>query len=302
TTGDKYLYCYTTNPNGAATDGNTANNRLSRRLTIKATNAAMPVVQSFSATTFPPSQWTNKRYDCNTGWGRNTTAYFSAPASMYFNNFGQTPGNAKRIFDLYTQPINLSTQPNPTLSFNVAYAQRNASTLDTLEILISTDCGYTYTSVYKKWGTALETASATTSAFIPTSTQWRNEVINLTAYATATNAIFIVRNITKGGNNVYIDDITVDQLQGIELNDVSDLVTVFPNPTSGLFQINIPASNQVSYVSVVSALGETVIHKNTIEAGLTSTTFDLSNFVNGVYFVTIENENGKAVKKVSLNK
>jgi hypothetical protein len=80
------------------------------------------------------------------------------------------------------------------------------------------------------------------------------------------------------------------------------LVTVFPNPTSGLFQINIPASNQVSYVSVVSALGETVIHKNTIEAGLTSTTFDLSNFVNGVYFVTIENENGKAVKKVSLNK
>jgi hypothetical protein len=301
TTGDKYLYCYTTNPNGGI-DNNTANDRLSRRLTIKAANAAMPIVQSFSAATFPPSQWTNKRYDCNTGWGRNTSAYFSAPASMYFNNFAQTAANAKRVYDLYTQPINLSTQPNPTLSFNVAYAQRNTTTQDTLEVLISTDCGYTYTTIYKKWGTTLETAAATTIAFVPTSAQWRNEVIDLTPYATATNAMLIFRNTTKAGNNVYIDDITIDQLQGIDVNVVSDLVTIYPNPGTGIFHINMPTQQHQSFVTVVSALGETVIQKFAIEPGMNSTSVDITKFGNGIYFITIESESGKVVKKISLNK
>jgi hypothetical protein len=138
--------------------------------------------------------------------------------------------------------------------------------------------------------------------FVPTSAQWRNEVIDLTPYATATNAMLIFRNTTKAGNNVYIDDITIDQLQGIDVNVVSDLVTIYPNPGTGIFHINMPTQQHQSFVTVVSALGETVIQKFAIEPGMNSTSVDITKFGNGIYFITIESESGKVVKKISLNK
>lgn len=299
--GDRYFYAYTTNPNGGA-DANPANDRISGRFYVKAANAALPLVQSFTSTTFPPTAWTSKKYDCTTGWVRTTTAFASSPAAMYFNNFTQTATNSGRIFDLITQPINISAAATPTLTFNVAYAQRTGSITDTLEVLISTDCGYTFTSVFKKFGTALETAPAQATAFTPTANQWRNESVNLSAYASATNAILVFRNTTKAGNNVYVDDISVDQLQGINTIDLTADVSVYPNPTNGLFNINFSNTNQTDYtVSVVNALGETVISKMNVSAGSQSATVDLSGKTKGLYFVLISGEKGNVVKKITLN-
>ncbi len=301
TTGDRYFYTYTTNPNGS-TDANIANDRISGRFSVKAANAALPLVQSFSTTTFPPAAWTSKKYDCTTGWARNTAAFASSPASMYFNNFSQTAVTSRRIYDLITQPIDISTAATPILGFNVAYAQRTGNVSDTLEILISTDCGYSFTSIYKKFGATLETAPAQGTAFIPTTAQWRYEAINLSAYASATNAILIFRNITKAGNNVFVDDISVDQLQGINTIDFNNQVAIYPNPTDGVFTISLNNVNQADCaISVVNALGETVVSKINISAGSQLATVDMSGKTKGLYFVLIECGSGKVVKKLTLN-
>ena len=299
--GDRYFYTYTSNPNGG-TDANPANDRLTGRFYVKAANAALPLIQSFTATTFPPTAWSSKKYDCTTGWVRTTTAFASSPAAMVFNNFTQTATNSGRIFDLITQPVNISTAPNPTLTFNVAYAQRTGSITDTLEVLISTDCGYAYTSIFKKFGTALETAPAQGTAYSPTANQWRNESVNLSAHASAANAILVFRNTTKAGNNIYVDDITLDQLQGINTVDFTNDVSVFPNPTNGLFTISFASANQSDYVvSVVNALGETVISKMNVSAGSQLATVDMSGKTKGLYFVLITSDKGNVVKKLTLN-
>ena len=299
--GDRYFYTYTSNPNGG-TDANPANDRLTGRFYVKAANAALPLIQSFTATTFPPTAWSSKKYDCTTGWVRTTTAFASSPAAMVFNNFTQTATNSGRIFDLITQPVNISTAPNPTLTFNVAYAQRTGSITDTLEVLISTDCGYTYTSVFKKFGTALETAPSQGTAYAPAANQWRNESVNLSAHASAANAILVFRNTTKAGNNIYVDDITLDQLQGINTVDFTNDVSVFPNPTNGFFNISFASANQSDYVvSVVNALGETVISKMNVSAGSQLATVDMSGKTKGLYFVLITSDKGNVVKKLTLN-
>ncbi|MEO8151401.1 MAG: T9SS type A sorting domain-containing protein [Bacteroidia bacterium] len=298
TAADHLFYCYTTNPNGAA-DGNVVNDRITGNFIGKSVNTALPLLKDFTSALFPPAYWTNKKYDCSTGWARTTTAFQSSPASIYFNNFAQTATNSGRYYDLYTQTIDLSSATNASMAFWVAYAPKTVSNSDTLEVLISTDCGYTYTSIYKKWGSTLQTAVAQTTAFVPTASQWRQDFINLGAYATVTNAMFIFRNITTAGNNMYLDDIQFDNALAIADNQIQNGFNIYPNPTTGLFNItcDFNSANAVK-VSVVNVLGKLISEQSVLPATGNTIALDLSKASKGVYFVRLETKNGTVVKKL----
>ena len=58
-----------------------------------------------------------------------------------------------RIDELYSPQVTYAGVDSVTLSFDVAAAATtDGSPTDTLEVLITKDCGNTFTSVYKKWG------------------------------------------------------------------------------------------------------------------------------------------------------
>jgi PKD repeat protein len=100
------------------------------------------------------------------------------------------------------------------MTFDVAYAAYDATYTDGLQVLISTDCGTTWTSLYNKTGTTvatgnLPTAAATTASFVPTTAQWRTETINLNTYVGNAGAILAFRNLADYGNNLYIDNINI---------------------------------------------------------------------------------------------
>lgn len=84
-----------------------------------------------------------------------------------------------------------------------------------------------------------------------------------------------------------------------ELNEIEKNIILFPNPSNGIFNINIDPSfdNQLFEIEVFDLLG------NKIES-LTSanTIIDLSNSLKGIYFVKIISENNEViVKKIILN-
>jgi hypothetical protein len=299
--GDHIFYCYTTTPNGA-TDGNPVDDRLTRKFRGKPANIALPLLQDFTSITFPPAGWDNKKFDCLTGWARTTTAFQSSPASIFFNNFIQTTTKIRRPSDLYTQTIDLTSMSNPHLGFYLAYAPKTGAASDSLQVLISTDCGYTYTSLFKKGGVDLQSAAAQSTAFTPTAAQWRHESIDLNPYATATNAIIVFRNITGAGNNLYLDDIAIDQTQGINNMPASDDISIYPNPGDGLFYLNIPNKNNSPIkITVVNSLGAMVTKKTiTNDAGQTIT-LDLRNNSRGIYFAKIETNKGVTVKKLAVD-
>jgi PKD repeat protein len=101
------------------------------------------------------------------------------------------------------------------LTFDVAYAPYDATFFDGLEVLVSTNCGASFTTVYSKSNTVLATRSATTAAFTPSgSSQWRTETIDLTPYI-GQNAVEVVfKNLAGNGNNLYIDNINITGVTG----------------------------------------------------------------------------------------
>ena len=79
--------------------------------------------------------------------------------------------------EVRTPRLNFNNLFNAKLTFDVAHAAYNTSYIDGLEVLVSNDCGATFTSVYSKSGIILATVPTTNTYFTPTAGQWRNDTI-----------------------------------------------------------------------------------------------------------------------------
>jgi len=126
---------------------------------------------------------------------------------MRINNYS-SPNSTGRVDTLYSPVVNLSGLAASQLRFDVAYAQYTGKA-DTLTILAAANCGTNYQVVYRKGGTALATASARTSSFTPTSSEWRTETINLSAFSGASSVQFVFVSRSAYGNYIYMDNINM---------------------------------------------------------------------------------------------
>lgn len=99
----------------------------------------------------------------------------------------------------------------------------------------------------------------------------------------------------KGVGFTYPDDWTV----GINENVLSESdLSLYPNPTAGNLMISVKNVNEFNY-TVMDVVGN-LIANNHVNG--TKTTIDLTNNALGVYFVTIDTENGSVTKKAILTK
>ena len=310
TAGTHTLTVYTSNPNGAS-DGNATNDQGTTTFTIIAGNGVnLPFTEGFEGTTFVPAGWQLENSDAADTWARTTTAFKSGVASAKMDNY--TNDFTGQSDAMITPGINLTSMPSPQLTFQVAYKLYTSPTAatpysDTLDVMISTDCGATYTSIYKKFGAALTTTTPTfaASAFTPTAAQWRLETVSLATYASAQNAYIKFRNGSEYENNLYIDDINITGSVGLnEQANYSALVNVYPNPSNGQLSIEIAnnVGGQSCEISIYNVIGQKVLTTNS-EKGLSSVqTIDMSSLSNGVYQVEVKSNNKSTFKKVVLNK
>lgn len=172
--------------------------------------AALPLSEGFTNVSFPPTNWSLVNVDASaTSWARNATVGIAPTAgySMWFDNFAFN--DAGNLDELRTPRLNFQSLSSAQMTFDVAYAPYDATYYDGLEVLISTDCAQTFTSVYLKSSTVLATAAAQTTAFVPLSAQWRAETINLTPYIGQQNVVIAIRNLAGYGNNLYVDNINI---------------------------------------------------------------------------------------------
>ena len=102
----------------------------------------------------------------------------------------------------------------PTLLFDVSYAQYSTQFFDELAVLVSEDCGSSYDTLYLKGGTNLATTSPTTTVYIPSSpADWRTDTVSLSAL-NSDLVQFQILGICGYGNNLYLDNIRVIDLAG----------------------------------------------------------------------------------------
>ena len=115
----------------------------------------------------------------------------------------------------------------------------------------------------------------------------------------------INQTFTATTNGNYAVEVTVgsctetsacENITGVGINETANhVVSIYPNPTNGMVNINLGSNNSTVNYSITSIEGKV------IETGKTSTnniTVDLSNESKGVYFVKINTENTSTVYKL----
>ena len=284
---------YTKLPNGGI-DSQTSNDTI--RLTARyfATVPA-PVFQGFESGTFPPPNWGLVNQDGQRTWLRTTLASSSGIASVLIDNYNY---DARGTDDDIESPIvSYNGIDSAKLTFSLAHATyaypgSTGIPLDTLQILVTKDCGNTFTMVYNKWGEDLQTVNNPntpyTDFFIPNQSQWREESVDLTsALGSSGLAQIIIRSKGNYGNSLFIDNVNITtKILPLKLKMNGYMIS--PNPFNSSFSVQhyIKPAN-LRGIQVMNASGQVVFKQNFNGNAQSYIDIDLSRYAAGVYFVRL---------------
>lgn len=240
---------------------------------------------------FLPSGWFQTNYDGNGQWALSSTAggFGTTSQSAIFEGYNidseGTPDDLNVLFN--TQNTSLVN-----LTFDVAYAEYGGQYSDTLEVLISTDCGVTFTSVFLKGGATLGTAPNSSEYFTPTATQWRNESVDISNFSGFDKLVVAFRNIGHWGNNIYLDNINLSTNLGIQAT--SNDFNVFPNPICAGSTLHFSGVETGAQIKIVDPSGKLMMRTK-----LTSNEISIpAHYSSGVYWINIETKTEIVNKKM----
>ncbi len=242
------------------------------------------------------------------GYSRDiATALFDSDASVPQNQFSILDGpyyqlgavggfgnsNRSIIFQFYaiqTGEMNLIFQKaelgaNSTLSFDHTYRQYQSEN-DRLEILVSTDCGTTWTGVFDKAGSTLATLAASTNQYVPSgSTGWLNNSVDLSAYDGMDDVIVRFKATSAYGNNMFVDNISMNTTLSIDDVSLLNSIKLHPNPSSDFIQVSgLTTSENYSIYNILGAkISQGAVSDNQM--------INIENFTNGMYFMKFDNGN-----------
>jgi hypothetical protein len=236
---------------------------------VKAFNMAgsmnAPLSEDFNSGNFPPLNWSLVNPDAAISW-RDYSVGNTNPGSAFVNTFNYSLTGERD--DLVTPNINFQGVDSVTLSFDLSAAtfSNPGSTdvpLDTLEVLVSKDCGNSFTTVYKKWGEELQTLgdpnNGQSSEYFPVgASQWRKETIDLTSQGVQGPVMVFFRTTNNFENNIFIDNVNL-KTRILPERIKQQGYLVLPNPFRNSFSVwhvQVPAG--LRYIHVYNAVGQLV--------------------------------------------
>jgi len=229
--------------------------------------------------------------------------------------FGQSTKSI--IFDFYSwghadvgsltmQKIDLTSLTTPKLMFTHAYAQYNTSATsqnERFEVLASTDCGSTWTSLFNKGGGDLATTTPKTTRLFPTASEWVTTTLDLSSYANTSDLVIKFKGTSVfNGNSLYLDNIWIaNGALGLDEPTLAGLNT-YPNPASDMAKVEIDLSKEAMVgVNVYSNAGQLVIaiDATLLAAGTHGIDLNVGDLANGMYTAQV-NIDG-AIRSVRLS-
>ena len=196
--------------NGQADEGNSYNTHSETYMAV-VTSDAETASEDFSGSDIPDS-WS---LDDQTG------GYcYIYQGALIFNSYSISSGG---IAELSAPLLNFSNTPNPHLFFDLCYKRYNDYSNDRLQIMVSSDCGSTWTSVFNKAGADLATGANTTSNYVADT--YVSQTIDLSQFALQERVIVKFVFTSDYGNNIWIDNINITNI---------DLPAVTTSPVTGI--------------------------------------------------------------------
>jgi len=127
----------------------------------------------------------------------------------------------------------------------------------------------------------------------PASSTQQNPTI---IYNTAGTYNVTLKATNAGGNNTYTrtNYIVANDCSDVE-DDIASQVSIYPNPTDGIININIPESRAT--VKISNVIGKEV---KVLKLNSTENSIDLSSLSPGMYFVEVQLADRKFVSKLNI--
>ena len=295
--GNHSINVFTTLPNNVTDEDPTNDGLVKPYIVNQVFSLPGSVTEEFSSGTFPPTNWAIVNPNADITWQRNASIGNRTAGSAYFNDFVNT--TVDRYDDLAMPNYSYSGIDSIFLSFNLAHITKTlpgttGSRLDTLTVLLSKDCGNTFTTVYKKYGEDLQTVNdpnfqISLSNFIPLASQWRRDSVNLGKSLGATEPLFQVVFRFSGNmeNNLYLDDVNL-RTQILPARLKNDGYLILPNPfrtTFGVWHYQVPTT--LRYINVYNSTGQLVYSKQFPNGGEKYFQIDLGGRAAGTYTVNL---------------
>lgn len=234
-------------------------------------------------------------YSSQSNVGYNSSAHFlmyrcyqlQSGSGYYILPFSDLPGGAK------------------ALDFYVAYAQydNNGTPFgnDKLEVVYSTDCGQSWTSVWNEAGASLATVSPSAAEFIPSgNSDWKLKSVDMSNVPNG--AQIALRATSDYGNNLLVDNIQLRTGPTTAIEKVvanANSLNIYPNPVNNNLNIDLDLVKSASVTfSIVNVLGQQVsnVTKDLMQ-GKNSISLSASSLAAGTYIMNIKTDAGTLHRK-----
>ena len=207
------------NPDGN-TDENATNNTRTSSFFVYDSYEGLPFTEDFESNSFATNNWYITNGDNDMTWEvvtvNGTTPGNKAARIDFFNysNGGQRDG-------FQTAPFDFGPYTNIEMTFEHAFRRYNQESRDSLALMISTDCGstFSYLGSFAEDGTgSFATAITSTVEFVPGAGDWCTGTIgsdcftiDLNSFSGMSGVVIRFESVNNGiaGNNLFIDNINI---------------------------------------------------------------------------------------------
>ena len=251
--------------------------------------SAFPYAENFDGETVPslPCGWTTTDDNNDSEfWGTSTDNPLSGANNLKigFTGAGVGPHNDW----VFTPELQLIGGTSYDLQF--AYRSKGTSFIESMTVSL---------------GTARDSLSMTTMLFDSTDFGFTTYDTVMVSFTPPTTASYYVGFFSYSQENqwgILVDDFLLDVSMATAVDDIANNVnlTVSPNPTTGVFTLNVNTTdvNELD-IKVMNMQGQVVFAKNNFDnIANVNEQIDLSENANGIYFVTVTTDKGVITHKV----
>ena len=259
------------------------------------------IVDGFESPTQFNSDW---RIENPEGQAWQTTTFASASGTRAVRIRNSVTNNDDEVDELISSSFDLTSVTGKQLTFKQAFVKKNSANTDRLLVYSSIDCGETWQLRLPLQGTALTTGTNQAGFYSPSSSDFVLRTVDLTALAAETNVRFKFLFESGGGNDIYLDDINLGWLVGVDEFSSIASFNVYPNPTSSSAQISFNLVKDVKSlnVKVRNAVGQeitNVINNQSFSKGRYTLQIDEQRkLASGIYFVEFNADDNVKVQKL----
>jgi PKD repeat protein len=262
-----------------------------------------PVQEGFEqVAALPSADWSVVNSNSDNTFQVTNAAAFSGSKSVRIVNTSAMTG---RIDELVSGTYDMTDATSIVITFKYAFARRNNNNDDRLRLLVSNNCGETWSLRRNLRGTVdLFTAPNTSSNFVPTAAQWNSsQSSSIASTYHVSDFRFKFEFESNGGNNVYIDDINLNGvptgLDELVLGTQQGFV-IAPNPANDRITVRLAQDRAVmTRLELLDVTGRSIrtVLNSALAPGEHRIELALGDLGSGVYFLRAERDGAQEVQR-----